>query len=309
MTLSAKAKLMAHLTVSAHYLVQPGADPSQLIKELKAVTSTNVQRCLDKMMPVVGYFENGRFVAVATCEDCAKENRWTSDSMPEPSVVIKKFRDRKWQVSKRRITCPQCWKRKKTPATVYRQVDKPMTSIGEALKAAITGDNVTSTGNAEFATIGDETYELGHQSPPAKGSFTLIDQPNQAEGEDQVSTETIIPTDKAKAAKRYAYSLLLEHYDDVNKRYNGDWSDRAIAERSKLSESAVAKIREEDFGPAGPPPQLIDLKKRITAMEERLRSKETAVLEAMDAIPEMQKDVALLKDQLASLVAAHGWSA
>ena len=119
---------------------------------------------------------------------------------------------------------------------------------------------------------------------------------------------TVAPTDKAKAAKRQAYGLLLDNYDEANKRYKQEWSDKRIAELTGLGEPAVAKIREEDFGPAGPPVQFIDLKQRISAMEKTLSDRETQVLRAMELIPELQKELGLMKAQLESLVQAHGWS-
>ena len=120
--LSHKAKLLASPpSLKPEYLFDPFTDPERLSDQFKQLseeahmTSTNVQRALDKMMPIVGYFENGRFKAVATCDVCEKTSEWTANKMPEPSIVSKKFRDRKWQISKRSVTCAVCVKRKKAP--------------------------------------------------------------------------------------------------------------------------------------------------------------------------------------------------
>lgn len=254
--------------------------------EDEIMRNSNTQRCLDKMMPIVAYFENGHFVAIATCQtpDCGKETRFTATSMPSPSILFTKIRNRDWQVSKKRVTCPLCLKRRKQKPVVEFKREPPMKPIAEALAKA-------------------NEISLPATSLPSKPLVTRI-----AEGEFQVPQTDIAPTDKAKAAKRNAYALLLDHYDELNKRYQGEWSDKKIAELSKLSESAVAKIREDDFGPAGPPPQFIDLKERISKLEATLRTKEQQVLAAMDSIPTLQSELATIRSQFDSLVQAHGWS-
>jgi len=309
MTMSPKAKLLANNPgLRPDYLLDPFTDPEKLSEQLKSlskeepVASHLHQRVIDKMMPIVGMIENGHFVAVATCSTpgCDSESRWTCESPPKDHrVVFTKFRDRKWQASKRSLTCPKCVAKKKAPPVreFKREPDPPMKPIGEALRIAV---DRASPG-------GDHSAEVHARVEDGK---TIIDQITPtAEGETQVLDTTTAPTDKAKAAKRHAYSLLLEHYDEDGKRYNGDWSDRKIAGLVGMSETFVAKIREDDFGPAGPPPQLIDLKDRNTRLETKLREKERLVLQAMDEIPQMQEEVKLLQSQLASLIAAHGWSA
>lgn len=301
--LSPKARLRAaNPTLKVDYVLDPESDMNALSDEFKlmqeaaAMSSVNTQRVLDKMMPIVGYFDNGRFVAVATCDEpgCGRTTRWSSDSMPNPSTVFTKIRNRDWQVSKKKVTCPPCNKRKKQRATVReykREPEAPMKPIGEALREAVVRHDPAQP------LAGREIDQV------------WVDDERPAEGENQVPQDTTTaPTDKAKAAKRAAYALLLDHYDEGGKRYNGDWSDRRIAEMTGLSEAKVAALREEDFGPAGPPPQLIDLKTRLTSLETKLRDKEQAVLRAMDEIPEMQEEVKLLQSQLAALVQAHGWA-
>ena len=275
--------------------------------EDEIVRNQAVQRIIDKMMPIVAYMDNGHFVAIARCA-CGKESKWTADAAPrDPRVAFTKFRDRKWQASRKSLTCPACVAHKKQKPVVEFKREKPMNQIGEALKsevAKISSDLVART--PITTTLRERPLGQDGERPPALAQFV---EPTLAEvKETLVNTTTSAPTDKAKAAKRHAYSLLLDHYDELNKRYQGDWSDRRIAEMVQMSEPFVAKIREDDFGPAGPPPQFIDLKQRITQMESKLSQRETQVLQAMEMLPELQKELGLLKDQLASLVAAHGWS-
>jgi len=290
--------------LTPEYLFDPDTDPNRLSDQFKqldsrwedlVMASSTYQRVVDKMLPIVGFMENGHFVAVAKCDECGKENRWTHDAAPKDArIAFTKFRDRKWQASKKHLTCPQCVARKKQkPVTEFRR-EPPMKPIAEALRVAV--DKASPNGDhTAVVAIDAETN-------------TIKDIQIIAEGVNEMPTETVAPTDKAKVAKRAAYALLLDNYDDKNKRYNGDWSDKRIADTVGMSEAFVAKIREDDFGPAGPPPQLIDLKDRITRLEAAFRAKEAKVLEAMDDLPKMQEELELCKSQLQAIVSAHGWA-
>jgi hypothetical protein len=292
MTLSKRARLLAHNpSLRPDYLFDEQSNPDELSAQFKMLSweahhmpSQLQQKTIDKMMPIVGILENGHFVAVAQCDTpgCGTESRWTCEAVPrDHKVVFTKFRDRKWHANKRGLTCPKCVARKKQKPVTEFQREPTMKPLAAALQTAVE-----------------------HEIQP----LSERPQPILAEVETIMPETQTAPTDKAKAAKRQAYALLLDHYDEVNKRYNGEWSDIKIAGLVKMSEAFVAKIREDDFGPAGPPPQLIDLKARVTSLETKLLQKEQLVLQAMDTLPEMQQELSLLKDQLQSLIRAHGWA-
>lgn len=276
------------------YILDPKSDPNRLSDQLKllsleaaldeedqAMSSARAQRNLDLMLPIVGYIDHGKFVAVATCGDCHKESRWTASTAPHHPIVSKKFRDRKWQISRKSMTCPTCVNRKRDKATTVEfKREPPLKPIGEALREVVQVEDLTQT---QFVDL--------------------------AEGVIEMPEVTTMTTDKTKAAKRQAYGLLLDHYDADKKCYQGDWSDKAIAAKTGLSEPAVAKIREDDFGPAGPPPQLIDLKARISKLEDRFKTEEGQMLRSIDRLGEMQKELDGLKASLGQLAGVHGWEA
>jgi hypothetical protein len=60
-------------------------------------------------------------------------------------------------------------------------------------------------------------------------------------------------TEAAKAGTKKTFAALLEHYDEVAKRYSPGWSDAKVAEAAGMSVDAVAAIRDEHFGPANDP--------------------------------------------------------
>ena len=229
---------------------------------------SKTQHVLDQLLPIVGSFPNGRFHAEVKCDRCPATAEWTANSMPQPSVVITKIRNKGWQVSKKKVTCPQCQKAEKRVKELERITFVPV-------------------------------------APPM--ALPVPAQVIKAPIMKEKPMTSIAPTDQAKAAKRQAYGLLLDAYDDQNKRYRGDWSDQKIADQTGLSVAKVAQIREEDFGPAGPPPQLDNLKQQLVRIEDRLKAEETNILRSMESIDSLTKELQVARDDLANLLRVHKW--
>lgn len=307
MTLSHRAKLLAaNPGLPPEYLLDPRSDPNKLSDQLKELTMNNhrTQIVLDQMMPIVGYFEHGRFVAVAKCDEpnCQRETRWSAEKMPKATFVRTKIRNRGWLVDKKRCVCDHCTKRKRSSkgAVTFTKAatdPEPKTAIGQALARAITPTSIETSGQVQHGPTG----RLHPPLPPVE----IV--PPIAEGEESMPTETIAPTDNARAAKREAYALLLDNYDDQNKRYKGDCSDEVIAKKTGLAVSKVAAIRDEDFGPAGPPPQLINLKETLGRLEARVKGEETKILQSIDTLEDLKKQIERAQSDVDQLVQIHGW--
>jgi hypothetical protein len=101
--------------------------------------------------------------------------------------------------------------------------------------------------------------------------------------------------------------MLLDHYDADRKRYKGEMSDELISQKTGYAVAAVAKLREDDFGPAGPPPQLLHLKENLGKLEHRIQAEERKLIEGMDALSQLQGNAKQLRTDLDRLVQAHGW--
>lgn len=138
------------------------------------------------------------------------------------------------------------------------------------------------------------------------GTAGMIVQPEETP---MIDKPAPTPTDTARAAKRHAYELLLDNYDTGKKRYKGDWSDQVIAEKTGFAIAAVAKLREDDFGPAGPPPQLLNMKESLDRLDRRVATAEGKLIQEMDELSTLQGLAKTLRGDLDRLVQVHGWEA
>lgn len=115
------------------------------------------------------------------------------------------------------------------------------------------------------------------------------------------------PSDAAKKAKRLVYMALEDYYDDGKKAYKPGWTDDRIAKEVGCAEAFVARIREDDFGPVGVPPELEAFRKEVeaaAAVEEEARVRaEIAAKLAGDA----KEGVRALEARLNAMAVKNGW--
>ena len=78
------------------------------------------------------------------------------------------------------------------------------------------------------------------------------------------------PSDAAKRARRMVYMALEDYYDEGKKAYKPGYSDKTIAKDTGASEAVVAAIREQDFGPVGPPNEIAEILEAVKALTARL---------------------------------------
>ncbi len=217
-------------------------------------------------------FGQGRAQVTVQCSTCPNTTVWTTGRLPEARLVKTKIRDRGWRVDKRRSQCPRCIKRERGPS----------------------GPGVI--------------FHVAQNEQPLKETLTMPtpDPALRATASDAAIAGATM-SDAARTAKRRAYELLLDHYDTDKRRYKDDYSDAKIAQITDLSVDKVAAIREEDFGPAGPPPALGNLKQQLSNAEARLRTIEKNIEQGIDMVTELKPKIEQMRTDIDKLVAAHGW--
>lgn len=98
-------------------------------------------------------------------------------------------------------------------------------------------------------------------------------------------TPSIVPTD-AKAQRRDAHALIELTFDIGTGAYKDGYSDVRISKETGISETWVAKRREEEFGPLKVPDEIAELRRAIT---------------------DAASDVGKLTTQLNELIRRNGW--
>lgn len=105
------------------------------------------------------------------------------------------------------------------------------------------------------------------------------------------------PTDAAKRAKRMVYQALEDYYDDTKKAYRPGHSDDTIAKETGASLDFVRKIREEDFGPLGIPPELQTLIDHVASLRSEITT----------ACSSYQVRIDSINSRIATLCRSQGW--
>jgi hypothetical protein len=152
-------------------------------------------------------------------------------------------------------------------------------------------------------TVGSHLLCPKHSRKPKKAAN---DAPQQHEEEEIMVTPTPpapkppAPTVAAREARRLAIAGLDEGYDITNERYKSGWSDKKIADECGIGEAAVAKLREELYGPLGEPAELVALRSELAALDK----KGDAI--AADLL-ELGKEAKTLKGRFETLCRKNGW--
>lgn len=112
-----------------------------------------------------------------------------------------------------------------------------------------------------------------------------------------------LPSPAARAQRREVFHMIEESYEDG--RYASGVTDSTIAQKLMVSVELVKTIREENFGPAGPDPRIVELRKKIEGLETRVGQIEDAALacveQAEKKAQELRRDIASLLDQINKL--------
>jgi hypothetical protein len=84
------------------------------------------------------------------------------------------------------------------------------------------------------------------------------------------SSEIVAPSEAARRARRMVYMALEDYYDEAKKAYKPGYSDKKISEETGASETIVSQIRQQDFGPLGPPSEFAEIYASVTELKARL---------------------------------------
>lgn len=77
-------------------------------------------------------------------------------------------------------------------------------------------------------------------------------------------------SEAAKRARRMVYMALEDYYDEGRRAYKAGYSDKKISEETGASEAIVAQIRQQDFGPLGPPDEFTEIYASVAELKARL---------------------------------------
>lgn len=113
-----------------------------------------------------------------------------------------------------------------------------------------------------------------------------------------------LPSRDARAMRREAMDWLTEAFDPDKGRYKAGIHDASIAAETGLAEEAVAKLREEFFGPIKLPSEVEELLSKMQAIREMIGDFDTYYKTEME---KLKTDARKLENRLSSMVAKNGW--
>ena len=149
-------------------------------------------------------------------------------------------------------------------------------------------------------TVGSRILCPKHSRKPKKAAN---DAPPQHEEEEIMVTPAPAappppsPTMAAREARRLAIAGLDEGYDITNERYKSGWSDKRIADECGIGEAAVAKLREDMYGPLGEPAELAAMRAELGALTEKVQT----------ALAGFEKEFGALRGRFEALCNKNGW--
>lgn len=135
---------------------------------------------------------------------------------------------------------------------------------------------------------------------PEHARKSKIKQPEKNDAPEMATAPEVTkpqPSDAARRAKRLVYQALEDYYDDKAKTYRPGHSDDSIAKETGAAVEFVKRIREEDFGPLGVPPELQILIDHAASLRR----------EMTEAFASYQLRFDSFNSRIATLCRAQGW--
>lgn len=91
-------------------------------------------------------------------------------------------------------------------------------------------------------------------------------------------SQKVVMIDNAQEAgkknKRLVILALEDYFDEASRRYRDGKSDKSVADELSLSDTFVAKVREEFYGPLGEPEEVIAFRSELSALRARVEEME-----------------------------------
>lgn len=147
-----------------------------------------------------------------------------------------------------------------------------------------------------WSVIEGQSYLCKEHAPLAKP---------KTKAEDAMTTPTKTdstqpPREMTPVERRAIFREIDECYE--TKGYVLGITDQSIAEKLKMPWAWVAKVREENFGPAGPNPKLQKLVTQIEELGKRAAAAESEALKAAEKAEAIAAEVEAVKKQLVGLL-------
>lgn len=101
--------------------------------------------------------------------------------------------------------------------------------------------------------------------------------------------------------RRKIFRAIDESYDEKSSRYVDGFDDKQVAAQVGTTWGWVAKIREENFGPAGPDPKVVKVMTEITELEKKVAAVEVAAMELAEKAEAYGKSIASLRSRVECL--------
>lgn len=154
------------------------------------------------------------------------------------------------------LPCSKCG-----PITVHLGVKLPPDQVAKRLK------------NRGW-TLGKNCVCPDHEKEPAMPKSDLMNETSLAPS----GTAAPPPTDKARVARRETIMLLEDVFDVSTGRYREGEDDASVGRVTGLAKEAVAKLREEFYGPLKVPTELETLRENISKLRKELEMNGSALI-------------------------------
>lgn len=197
--------------------------------------------------------------AVCTCDDCGttetvradfdhRANR--QDPTPVVSQCVTKLQALGWTYVRKRLRCPSC-------AEARRKHSKPKFTEEEDMTKRPLATALSELGAALDSTKNEEP-----------------------------SPSEVPPPEPTAKQTRLIMMMLEDVYDDANKRYRGDNTDKTVAEElgDGIRPGWVAQLREKFFGPAGGNEEMEALQAEMADWRAKANELESQARDALQTV-------------------------
>lgn len=198
------------------------------------------------------------------------------------------------------------------------QIDIPCTGCGEVHEAAFTSEEAEPPYKVKRILreagwkLGDTTNiyncglhtNKGDASPSAEPPVTADDlgQVVEKQAQEPAQSATVMSAAELRAARRAVVEWLNEFFDLERNCYKAGMSDNKIALEVGLQEREITAIREDLYGPLGPPEEVIKLMEKIVEVESSITALTEAFTQQRD---EMAGEIASLRQRVEQYLGSY----
>jgi hypothetical protein len=130
-----------------------------------------------------------------------------------------------------------------------------------------------------------------HANPPKEATV-----PSQTTAKPSPSETP--PRELTRDAKRSIFRAIDDAYDTANNCYALDVTDDSIAAELKVPVGWVREVREDNFGPAGPDPALVELRAELDMLKEDAKEAAAKAKLALSEVQRLEADIKHVSERL-----------